>query len=110
MIIALQGKRDIMGKLVFGKNGQVHFNNENEKQEAIEYLLTSDNVDFDVHEDNQEQGAWGPEERIHFKSAEGVPDCLKCLMTAGKQGLYGRINCKEFCEELRKEAKRRKHK
>lgn len=40
MIIALQGKRDIMGKLVFGKNGQVHFNNENEKQEAIEYLLT----------------------------------------------------------------------
>ena len=58
MIIALQGKRDIMGKLVFGKNGQVHFNNENEKQEAIEYLLTSDNVDFDVHEDNQEQGAY----------------------------------------------------
>lgn len=43
-----------MEKLVFGKNGQVHFNNENEKHEAIEYLLTSDNVDFDVHEDNQE--------------------------------------------------------
>ena len=83
---------------------------ENEKQEAIEYLLTSDNVDFDVHEDNQEQGAWGPEERIHFKSGEGVPDCLKRLMTAGRPGLYGRINCKEFCEELRKEAKRRKHK
>lgn len=107
MIIALQGKRDIMGKLVFGKNGQVHFNNENEKQEAIEYLLTSDNVDFDVHEDNQEQGVWGPEERIHFKSEDGVPDCLKRLMTAGRPGLYGRINCKEFCEELRKEAKRR---
>lgn len=92
MIIALQGN---------------HFNNENEKQEAIEYLLTSDNVDFDVHEDNQEQGAWGPEERIHFKSEDGVPDCLKRLMTAGRPGLYGRINCKEFCEELRKEAKRR---
>ena len=107
MIIALQGKRDIMGKLVFGKNGQVHFNNENEKQEAIEYLLTSDNVDFDVHEDNQEQGAWGPEERIHFKSEDGVPDCLKRLMTAGRPRPYGRINCKEFCEELRKEAKRR---
>ena len=90
MIIALQGKRDIMGKLVFGKNGQVHFNNENEK-----------------HEDNQEQGAWVPEERIHFKSEDGVPDCLKRLMTAGRPGLYGRINCKEFCEELRKEAKRR---
>lgn len=96
-----------MGKLIFGKNGQVHFNSESEKQEAIEYLLTSDNVDFDVHEDNQKQGAWGPEERIHFKSEEGVPDSLKRLMTAGRPGLYGRINCKEFCEEVRKEAKRR---
>ena len=96
-----------MGKLIFGKNGQVHFNSESERQEAIEYLLTSDNVDFDVHEDNQKQGAWGPEERIHFKSEEGVPDSLKRLMTAGRPGLYGRINCKEFCEEVRKEAKRR---
>lgn len=107
MIIALQGKRDIMGKLVFGKNGQVHFNNENEKQEAIEYLLTSDNVDFDVHEDNQEQGAWGPEERIHFKSEDGVPDCLKRLMTAGRPGLYGRINCKEFVKNYAKRQKKR---
>ena len=89
MIIALQGKRDIMGKLVFGKNGQVHFNNENEKQEAIEYLLTSDNVDFDVHEDNQEQGAWGPEERIHFKSEDGVPDCLKRLIQ------FVTLNCQD---------------
>lgn len=31
MIIALQGKRDIMRKLVFGKNGQVHFNNESDR-------------------------------------------------------------------------------
>ena len=99
-----------MEKLVFGKNEQVKFNKENEKHEAIEYLLTSDNVDFDVHEDNQEQGAWGPEERIHFKSEEGVPDSLKCLMTAGRPGLYGRINCKEFCEEVRKKAKIKKKK
>ena len=39
MIIALQGKRDIMGKLVFGKNGQVHFNNENEKQECLFVMM-----------------------------------------------------------------------
>lgn len=106
----IERKEVYYGKTDFWKKGQVHFNNEHEKQEAIEYLLTSDNVDFDVHEDNQEQGAWGPEERIHFKSEESVPDCLKRLMTAGRPGLYGRINCKEFCEEIRKEAKRRKHK
>lgn len=96
-----------MCKLVYGKNGQVHFDNENEKREAIEYLLTSPNVDFTIHEDNQEQDAWGPEERIHFKQEDGIPESLKRIMTAGKSGIYGRINCKEFCDELREEARRR---
>ena len=90
-----------MSKLVYGKNGQVHFNNEQEKEEAINYILTSSNVVFGIHEDNQNQGAWGPEERIHFKEEEGVPESLKKLMTAGRPGLYGRINCKEFCDEIR---------
>ncbi len=96
-----------MSKLVYGKNGQVRFANEDEKMEAIEYILTSSNVDFDVHEDNQNQGAWAPEERIHFKNEEGVPESLKKLMTAGRPGLYGRINCKEFCEEVRAAARTR---
>ena len=90
-----------MSKLKYGKNGQVHFDNEREKQEAIEYILTSPNVDFKIHENNQNQGAWGPEERIHFKSDKGVPEPLKKIMTAGRPGLYGRINCMEFCDELR---------
>lgn len=89
-----------MSKLVYGKNGQVRFYNEDEKQEAFHYLLTSSNVEF-VHEDNQDQGAWGPEERIHFRSGYGVPECLKRNMTAGNGALYGRINCKELCDELR---------
>ena len=29
-----------MSKLVYGKNGQVHFNSEQEKEEAINYILT----------------------------------------------------------------------
>lgn len=90
-----------MGKLVYGKNGQVHFDSEKEKQIAIDYILSSSNVNYNVHEDNQNQGAWGPEERIHFKSETGVPDCLKKIMTKGDGSNYGRINCKEFCEELR---------
>ena len=96
-----------MSKLILGKNGQVHFDNEKEKKEAVEYILTSPNVNFKVHEDNQNQGAWGPEDRIHFKKEEGVPESLKKIMTAGRDGLYGRINCKEFCDELRTEARRR---
>lgn len=91
-----------MSKLVYGVDGQVHFNSEEEKREAIEYILTSPNVDFSIHENNQNQGAWGPEDRIHFRSEEGVPECLKAIMTAGNGSLYGRINCKEFCEEIRR--------
>lgn len=90
-----------MSKLVYGKNGQVQFMNEEEKTEAIEYILTSANVNFRIHENNQDQGAWGPEDRIHFKSEEGVPECLKRNMTAGDRSNYGRINCKELCEEIR---------
>jgi hypothetical protein len=95
-----------MSKLVYGRNSQVSFNNEEEKQEAITYILTHpENVNFRVHEDNQNQGAWGPEERIHFLSEDGVPECLKRQMTAGRGDLYGRINCKEFCDELRNHVK-----
>ncbi len=98
-----------MSKLIYGKKGQVRFSNEKEKEEAINYILnTPTNVNFRIHENNQNQGAWGPEDRIHFRSETGVPMCLKRLMTAGRKGtLYGRINCKEFCDELRKIAKQR---
>lgn len=96
-----------MEKLIYGKNGQVHFDNVIEKREAIEYILTSSNVDFNIHEDNQFQNAWGPEERIHFKKEDGVPESLKKIMTAGRPEIYGRINCAEFCEEVRQEARKR---
>lgn len=46
-----------MSKLIYGKNGQVRFDNEQEKQVAIDYILNSPNVNFNVHENNQDQGA-----------------------------------------------------
>ena len=86
-----------MSKLIYGRNQQIQFKNDTEKQEAIDYILnTPSNVDFKIHEDNQNQGAWGPEERIHFYSEEGVHECLKRQMTEGRRDLSGRINCKEF--------------
>ena len=92
-------------KLVLGKEKQVVFKNIEEKREAFSYMLTSDNVNFNIHEPNDKQGAWGPEDRIHFKKEEGIPECLKRQMTAGRGAdLFGRINCKELCEELRDEA------
>ncbi|WP_273443627.1 hypothetical protein [Treponema berlinense] len=46
-----------MNKLIYGRNQQIKFNNEEEKKEAIDYILNSKNVDFNVHENNQNQGA-----------------------------------------------------
>lgn len=97
-----------MTKLIYGKKKQVKFNDEKEKKEAFDYILTSSNVNFKVHEDNQNQGAWAPEDRIHFKKEDGVPKCLKRNMTKGRGSLYGRINCKELCEEIREKALKRK--
>lgn len=98
-----------MSQLIYGKNHQVVFYSEEEKWEAINYILNNpSNVDFNIHEDNQNQGAWGSEERIHFYREEGIPDCLKRQMTAGRGNLFGRINCKEFCEEIRKLSRSRK--
>lgn len=88
-----------MSKIRYGKNGQVVFYNEKEEEEAINYILTSSNVEM-VHENNQDQGAWASEERIHFKNGDDIPECLKRNMTAGNGSLYGRINCKEFCDKI----------
>ena len=89
-----------MSKLVYGKIGQVVFNDENEKKEAIDYLLSgTPNISF-VKENNQNQGAWGPEYRIHFISKDGVPVGLLRNMTAGRGRIVGRINCAELIEEL----------
>ena len=91
-----------MDKLVFGKEKQVHFDSVEERDEAVEYIKNNpDNVDYSVHEDNQLQGARAPEDRIHFKHEDGVPQCLKDIMTAGKPGVWGRINCKEFVDYIK---------
>lgn len=94
-----------MSKLTYGRNRQVKFFSEAEKEEAINYILnTPSNVDFNVHENNYEQGAWGSEDRIIFYHEYGIPECLKRQLTAGNGSCYGRINCKEFCEEIRTRA------
>lgn len=87
-------------KLVYGKNRQVRFLSESEKRDAFDYLINSDDVEFH-HEQNQEQGAWGSEKRIHFYSDVDVPIGLTRNWTAGSGGrLRGRINCAELYDEV----------
>lgn len=88
-----------MTKLVYGKNDQVKFLSEEEKQEAFDYLINSPAVEFRV-EENQEQGAWAREKRIHFHSDMGVPEGLVRNFTAGRSGVVARINCAELYDEI----------
>lgn len=88
-----------MSKLVYGKQGQVEFRSEAEKQAAFEYLINSPDVVF-YEEPNQEHGAWGSEKRIGFRSEIGVPEGLLRNWTAGRGGQVGRINCAELYDEV----------
>lgn len=89
-----------MTKLIYGKNQQVEFLSEAEKREAFDYLINSDDVEF-IHEQNQEQGAWASEKRIHFNSESGVPEGLKRNWTAGRgSAVVARINCGELFDEV----------
>ena len=90
-----------MSKLVYGKNGQVRFENESEKAEAIAYLVSStpEEVQF-RHERNEEQGAWASEKRIYFYSEDGVPPGLRRNWTAGVGSVLGRINAGDFFDEI----------
>lgn len=89
-----------MTKLVYGKKDQVEFLSEAEKQEAFDYLINSQDVEFH-HEQNQDQGAWASEKRIHFYSETGVPEGLVRNFTAGRNGrLVARINCAELYDEV----------
>lgn len=88
-----------MSKLVYGKQGQVRFESEREKEEALKYLATSPDVELRF-ERNDEQGAWGPEKRILFFSENGVPEGLLRNWTAGTGRVLGRINAADLYDEV----------
>ena len=88
--------------ITYGRNGQVRFRNINEEQEALDYLKNSDNVQM-VHENNHLQGAWAPEDRFIIKEDDPLmPDGVRNNLTAGNSGCFGRINCGDLIERVRR--------
>ncbi len=89
-----------MTKLVYGKDDQVTFLSEAEKQEAFDFLTNSPDIKFS-NEPNELSGAWGSEKRISFYVRSGVPGGLLRNWTAGNGGaILGRINCGELYDEV----------
>lgn len=89
-----------MFKSNFGTKDQVVFGNKAEYYELIGYLASNkDNVKI-VWEDNDEQGAWAAEGRIHFYKTP--PGSLRAQLkyTAGRGAVVSRVNCNEFVEHI----------
>lgn len=90
-----------MYKPTFGTNNppQIQFNNANEYYQALGYLAKSDNTSSIHWENNENQGAWGSEGRIHFYiSNPPIPGYFK--LTAGTGTVVNRTNCNEFIQNI----------
>ena len=81
----------------FGSTGQVQFANEHEYYRLLGYLAKSDGSTELAWEHNEEQGAWGSEGRIKFRSPK--PNNIGTLkLTAGVGNVLYRVNCNSFVE------------
>lgn len=83
----------------YGYKSQIKFNNENEYYKALGYLAKSDGTSSIHWENNQDQGAWGSEGRIHFFiNTPPIPGYFK--LTAGRLGVAYRTNCNKFIKNI----------
>jgi len=90
-----------MYKPEFGVRNKMKFTDESEYYVTLCFLAKSDGTTSINWEDNQNQGAWEHEVRIHcYKNIYKFPFPLKNKFTAGTGNVLYRINCNEFIEDL----------
>ena len=83
-----------MLKMKYGSTDQVSFKNLHEYYFALGFLANNKNAEL-RWENNEEQGAWGSEGRIHcLVPPSRFPQFFR--FTAGRGKVYARINCNEF--------------
>jgi len=83
----------------FGTKNQIRFGNESEYYQALGYLAKSDGTSSIHWENNEQQGAWGSEGRIHFYIQNpAIPGTFS--LTAGTGHVIHRTNCNEFVKNL----------
>jgi len=85
----------------FGTNTppQIRFQNESEYYQTLGYLARNNNTTSLNWENNELQGAWGSEGRIHFYvNNPSIPGYFS--FTAGNGNIEHRTNCNEFLRNL----------
>lgn len=87
-----------MPKLRYGNSDQVTFGNLHDYYFALGFLANSRNAEL-RWENNEEQGAWGSEGRIHCLVPQArFPQFFR--FTAGRGSVYARINCNDYVGTL----------
>ncbi len=87
-----------MPKLKYGNSDQVAFGDLHEYYFALGFLANTRNAEL-RWENNEEQGAWGSEGRIHCLVPQSrFPQFFR--FTAGRGNVYARINCNEYVGTL----------
>ena len=85
----------------FGRNNppQIQFNNESEYYKALGYLANNNHSTSLNWENNENQGAWGSEGRIHFYTNN--PQITGSFhLTAGTGNIHHRTNCNGFTQDI----------
>lgn len=90
---------EIKGMRRYGTQGQISFNSNTEYYQALGYLAKSDGTTSLTWENNEQQGAWGSEGRIHFYIDN--PQITGYFRhTKGTGNIVSRTNCNEFLLNL----------
>ena len=88
-------------RLTFGKYNQLNFSTPTAYYEALGFLASSKRTS--IHwENNDNQGAWGKEGRIHCLSELNIfPPEFQLLFSAGNSNILKRINCNDYINHIR---------
>ena len=91
-----------MYKQYFGRPNKMRFDSPEEYYKTLGFIAKSDETCDLYREDNQNQGAWGPEIRMNcYKNLEKFTPPLKRNFTKGRgKKVLHRINCNEFIKDL----------
>lgn len=91
-----------MYKQYFGKRKKMKFDSPEEYYETLGFIAKGDGSCDLYREENQNQGAWGPEIRMNcYNNLNKFTPPLKRKFTKGRgKKVLHRINCNEFIQDL----------
>ncbi|MFY7665916.1 hypothetical protein [Flavobacterium sp.] len=91
-----------MYRQFFGKRNKMRFDTQTEYYETLGFLAKSDGSISLVWENNENQGAWGSEGRIHchFNINRFTPPLTRKFTKGRAKNVIHRINCNEFVQDI----------